>query len=107
MYNRYVPQPDGSFRRNWMPDAPPPPPDPEPCPPSQRSSAPPSPAANTSRPSKPPQQPNNIGSFFRQLLPRDFCTEDLLVVLLLLLMSGDSKEDQNFALMTLALYLFL
>ena len=48
-----------------------------------------------------------MGSFFRQLLPKDFDTEDLLIILLLLLMSGDCKEDQNTALLTLVLYLFL
>jgi len=41
------------------------------------------------------------------LLPRDFDTSDLLIVLLLLLMSGDCQEDQNTALLTLVLYLFL
>jgi hypothetical protein len=45
--------------------------------------------------------------FLKQLLPRDFDTTDLMVVLLLLLMSGDCQEDQNTALLTLALYLFL
>lgn len=49
----------------------------------------------------------NIGSFLRNLLPRDFGTEDLIVILLLLLMAGESQEDQNSALLTLALYLFL
>lgn len=48
-----------------------------------------------------------MGSFFKQLLPKDFGTEDLLIVLLLLLMAGDCPEDQNTALLTLALYLFL
>ena len=43
----------------------------------------------------------------RNLLPKDFGTEDLLVVLLLLLMAGENQEDQNTALLTLALYLFL
>lgn len=47
-----------------------------------------------------------IGSFLRQLLPKNFDTADLIVVLLLLLMSCDGKED-NSALLTLALYLFL
>ena len=41
------------------------------------------------------------------MLPKDFDTEDLLVILLLLLMAGDCQEDQNSALLTLALYLFL
>ena len=49
----------------------------------------------------------SIGSFLKQLLPKDFETEDLLVVLLLLLMSGDCQENQNTALLTLALYLFM
>lgn len=100
MYNRYVPQSDGSFRRDWMPDAPPEPP---PQPKQVRN--------NTSTPRRPPQKPPNppsgVGGFLKQLIPKDFCTEDLLIVLLLLLMSGDCKEDQNFALLTLALYLFL
>ena len=34
-------------------------------------------------------------------------TGDLLIVLLLLLMAGDCPEDQNTALLTLAIYLFL
>jgi hypothetical protein len=48
-------------------------------------------------------------SFCRALpvMPKDFGTEDLLIVLLLLLMAGDCPEDQNTALLTLALYLFL
>ena len=46
-------------------------------------------------------------SFLRQLMPRDFDTGDLLVVILLLLMSGDCTDAQNSALLTLVLYLFL
>lgn len=46
-------------------------------------------------------------SFLRQLLPKEFDTEDLLIVLLLLLMAGDCQENQNTALLTLVLYLFL
>lgn len=134
MYNRYVPQPDGSFRRNQMPDPPgpsqrpsPPPGRPEakpdsrpqpPCPdeprPSPREGPPPCPqrrgrAPRQSLPVRPQSQREaaGVGSFLRQLLPKDFCTEDLLVVLLLLLMTGDCQEDQNSALLTLALYLFL
>ncbi len=45
--------------------------------------------------------------FLKQLLPKDFDTGDLMVVLLLLLMSGDCADDQNTALLTLALYLFM
>ena len=107
MYNRYVPQPDGSFRRNSVTDnspssrentskkAPPLPPQPKPdIPPA---------------PSPPPRQPTqqSIGSFIKQLLPKGFDTADLLIVLLLILMAGDCEEDQNTALLTLVLYLFL
>lgn len=98
MYNRYTPQPDGSFRRSPAPDSPRPP-APSPVSPSIPDM------------SRPPPGPGGgalgIGSFFRQLLPGGLDIEDLLVVLLLLLMSPDQGEDQNWALLTLALYLFL
>lgn len=47
------------------------------------------------------------GDFLRRLLPKNLDTGDLLVILLLLLMAGDSAEDKNNALLTLALYLFM
>ena len=136
MYNRYIPQPDGSYRRRPVRETPPQPPrpelqreapprpqtpSPESCPapqpqepqrsapampglpyPQQQPQQPRRPAPRQDRPPAPP-----VGSFLRQLLPKDFCTEDLLVVLLLLLMAGEGQEDQNTALLTLALYLFL
>ena len=103
MYNRYIPQNDGSYRRNRMPEncrqQPPPPPEEPPCPP------PPAPCqAPELRHS---QSGQGAGSFLRQLLPKDFDTGDLLIVLLLLLMAGDCPENQNTALLTLAIYLFL
>ena len=49
----------------------------------------------------------NVGGFLKGLLPKNFDTGDLIVVLLLLLMAGDKPEDRNTALMTLALYCFL
>lgn len=63
---------------------------------------------NRPRP-RPCREPESAGitGFLKQLLPKDFDTTDLMVVLLLLLMSGDCQEDQNTALLTLALYLFL
>ena len=93
MYNRYIPQQDGSYRKNRMPDQPAPPPEPPvppapPCPPPSRTG-------------------HSAWGFLRQLLPKDLDTGDLLIILLLLLMAGDCKEDQNTALLTLALYLFL
>lgn len=117
MYNRYIPQPDGSYRRNRMQDAQRPPVPPTQQMPSPSTSSRPAasrddhcpPAGNSSSPQirKQPSTPMGIGNFLRQLLPGDFNTEDLLVILLLLLMSGDCEEDRNNALLTLALYLFL
>lgn len=106
MYNRYIPQPDGSYRRNRIPDAgrqiprqpqqkPPPPPEKPDCPP-------PKPEPNLK-----PKKEEPLGGFLRQLLPKDFDTGDLIVVLLLLLMAGDSEEDRSNALLTLALYFLM
>ena len=116
MYNRYIPQPDGSFRRDRVqephprpqPHRPPPPPPPreevcdEPC----RQDAPPCPPP-PGRPCPPPHRTDSVPDFLRQLLPRDFDTGDLIVVLLLLLLAGDCPEDRSNALLTLALYLFM
>lgn len=107
MYNRYIPQPDGSYRRNPIqeakkqpqhspgrpvqpqrPPAPPPPPPPQPAP---------------HRP--PPEEP--ISGFLRQLIPKGFDTGDLIIVLLLLLIAGDNPESRSNALLTLALYFIL
>ena len=48
-----------------------------------------------------------MDGFLRQLLPKDFDTGDLMVVLLLLLMAGDCPEDKNNAILTLALYFLM
>lgn len=121
MYNRYVPQSDGSFQRCRIGDPPQPEPpckepvhhtpEPEACPP-------PPVQKQQRRHPRPPVQPprqekyqeprsGNILHFLRNMLPKDFDTGDLLVVLLLLLMSGDCQEEPNTALLTLALYLFM
>ena len=96
MYNRYVPQQDGSHRRNRIEDPPQPnhtpPPEPPKMPPPAQHGPPPT---------------GSISGFLRQLLPKDFDTGDLIVVLLLLLMAGDKPEEKNTALLTLALYCFL
>ena len=147
MYNRYVPQPDGSFRRTRLPDrsrpvpqkqehhpespevscvpesvfSPPPPcaapQETAPCTPTYPP--PKLPQKNAGGPGKhnhykkkpemPPCGPNHgsIGGFFRQLLPKDMDTGDLLIILLLLLMAGDCRDEQNTALLTLILYLFM
>jgi hypothetical protein len=66
------------------------------------------PAQSRPRP-QPRQEPVNTDafSFLRKLIPKDFDTGDLMIVLLLLLMAGDCAEDQNTALLTLALYFFM
>ncbi len=117
MYNRYIPQPDGSYRRNRM-DEPrqtphnPPQRRPEP----QRKAETPCPAPPPPQPTseckptikEPPKHQNQqVPSFLRQLLPKDFDTGDLIIVLLLLLLAGDCEEDKSTALLTLVLYLFM
>ena len=91
MYNRYVPQQDGSYRKNRIPEQ-------KPAPPS----IPPVPT-----PPPPSRSGGSAEGFLRQLLPKNLDTGDLFIILLLLLMAGDCQEDKNTALLTLALYLFL
>ena len=102
MYNRYIPQQDGSHKRNRV-DEPKATPPPQHRPPPAVTEAPP--------PSPPPQHmpppAGDVGGFLRRLLPKNFDTGDLIVVLLLLLMAGDKPEEKNTALLTLALYCFL
>ena len=126
LYNRYVPQPDGSYRKNRVqeprrpnpPDqrpAPPPPPKQRNCPQQQETCR--HPVQDTRPPSPPPKRhgdsrqnhgnQDSILGFFKQLLPKDMDTGDLLIILLLLLMAGDCEEDRNNALLTLALYFFM
>ena len=109
MYNRYIPQPDGSYRKNRIPEnipqiptipSPQKPPSP-PCPPCQTPIPPVQPHKDL------PCKHHEAGDFLRRLLPKDIDTGDLLIILLLLLMAGDNKEDSNTALLTLALYFFL
>jgi hypothetical protein len=108
MYNRYIPQPDGSFRRNSTPEnCPQPQTPPRPAPPPPCAPEPAYPGADQTPSPKPCPGAQSIGSFFKNLLPKGFDTADLLIVVLLLLMAGDSQEDQNCALLTLALYLFM
>ena len=98
MYNRYIPQPDGTYRRNRVSDNAPsqqPPPLQEKTPPPPPQPAPPPPAN--------PLQGGPIGSFLKQLLPRDFDTADLMIILLLLLMAGDNEKERGTAILTLAL----
>lgn len=97
MYNRYIPKNDGSYHRRPVPE------------PNQESVPPkpaPEPPAEQVAVKKPVNHGSSIG-FLKNLLPKNFDTGDLIVVLLLLLMAGDCEEEQNTALLTLALYFFL
>ncbi len=112
MYNRYIPQPDGSYRRNRTESpAPPAPPrcpkEPEPC--RQPPQPPCPPPCPPDRDPRPPQdhKDGSAAGFLQQLLPKNFDTGDLIVILLLLLLAGDCEEDRSNALLTLVLYLFM
>ena len=114
MYNHYIPQSDGSFRRNSVPEpnrrppkppAPPPPPKPEPEPKQEchEPAPPPPPAAQPC----PPPQPENPLSFLRKLIPKDLDISDLIIIGLLLLLSADDCGDDLSPLLTIALYFLL
>ena len=103
MYNRYVPQSDGTFQKNRMPDH-------RQQPQHGKSyPKPPAPPIMPERPNPPPCSSTgaNAGSFLKQLLPKNMDTGDLLIILLLLLMAGDCEEEKSNALLTLALYFFM
>lgn len=48
-----------------------------------------------------------ILDYFRNLIPGELDTGDLLVIILLLLMAGDCKGNDHTALLTLVLYLLM
>lgn len=103
MYNRYIPQPDGSYKRNRIS---------EPKPPRKPTNMPPPPPRHEHPTQEherqcPRREPDSISGFFKKLLPKDLDTGDLMIILLLLLMAGDCEEDKNTALLTLALYFFM
>lgn len=119
MYNRYIPQPDGSYRRSRVGDKV------VPIQQPMRHHKPPvvleehieenhyipeeipeyKEPRHTGLP--PSKQEKSITGFLKQLLPKGLDTGDLLIILLLLLMAGDSSEEQNTAMLTLAFYLFM
>lgn len=100
MYNRYIPQSDGTHRRR-------PTPEPAHSPPPQEQPRQEQHAAPQHTQEAPSPAFGGIGAFLRQILPKDFDIGDLIVVLLLLLIAADKKDEENSALLTLALYLFL
>jgi len=91
MYNRYIPTEDGGFRRQVLPEA------------AKSPAPPPGPPG----PPRPPEKPESIPGFFDNLLPKGLDTEDLIVILLLLLMSENCRDTPNTALVTMLIYLFL
>ena len=98
MYNRYVPQEDGSFRKSRLSE------------PENRETpetVTPPPFRTEPLPRREPGSPVSIGSFFSSLLPKGLDTEDLIVILLLLLISEKQEDESNQALLTLGAYLFL
>ena len=101
MYNHYIPQSDGSYRRNPQPEQRRPnPPRQKPEPPKPEPPPPPPP------PCPPPQNQGNILDFFKGLLPRGLDTADLMIVFLLLLMNKDDEGGLS-PVLTLALYFLL
>ena len=102
MYNRYVPQSDGSYRRSRLEEQ-----RQQPKRQENRQKPSPQPPISEEHLPQPEAHPHNnqqIGGFFKQLLPPGFDSGDLIIVLLLLLMAGDCEEDRSTALLTLALY---
>ena len=112
MYNRYILQNDGSYRRRTVPDyAPAPPPRPIPTPEIlEKTPCTESKCADCPKSPQPRQEhrcSQGASGFLKNLLPNGLDAEDLLILVLLLLISGDCREDRNLPLLTLALYLFL
>ena len=103
MYNRYIPQSDGSYSRKTMGERS------KPAQQPVKTESQESPAPVKTPPASSPVHPgsNTVPSFLRQLLPKEFDTGDLLIILLLLLMAGDCEDERNNALLTLALYFFM
>ena len=107
MYNHYIPQSDGSYRRSAQseqrrPTPPPKPrPEPKPEPPKECPPEPPKPL-----PCPPPTNQGSILDFFKNLLPRGLDTADLMIVFLLLLMNRDDEGGLS-PVLTLALYFLL
>lgn len=104
MYNHYIPQSDGSYRRSAVPEQRrPSPPKPKPEPPKEEAPCPP-PEPPKHAPC--PPQSQGVLDFLKGLLPRQIDTADLMIVFLLLLMN---KEDEGglSPVLTLALYFLL
>ena len=96
MYNRYIPQEDGSFRKSRLSE-----------PEDRAREFHQDPPDYQETPPYKAERNIPISSFFRDLLPKDLDIEDLIVILLLLLISGRQEDEGNQAMLTLGAYLFL
>lgn len=127
MYNHYIPQSDGSFRRNSVPEpnrrqSPRPQPS-HPNPPTQQprpEPQTPKPEQHAYPPQPPRQQPEPCGeqsescrdpsgmfSFLRRFFPKDMDSTDLIVIVLLLLLCSEEGDGDLAPLLTIALYFLL
>ena len=99
VYNRYIPQPDGTYLRMDVQQ------------PQQTASAPqpePQPAAPCAPPLPPAPCARPEGGFLGRLLPRGADTGDLLVIAILLLLLVDSDTDDPLpVILTLAAFILL
>ena len=96
MYNHYIPQSDGSYRRSSIPEQ---------QRQSRRSAPIPSPAPAQNVPEQ--HGTGGILSFLKGLLPRQIDTDDLLIILLIFLMNREEDCDGLSPMLTLALYFLL
>ena len=101
MYNHYIPQSDGTYRRSAQPEHRKPAPPPKPEPPKECPPEPPKPL-----PCPPQQNQGSVLEFLRGLLPKGLDTADLMIVFLLLLMNRDDEGGIS-PVLTLALYFLL
>ena len=120
MYNRYIPQGDGTYQRSRLPESRPPrpprprPPEPHRPPEPPRPAPPPCPPEPCPHPEPPcehhpphREEPCSALGFLQNLLPKNMDTGDLLMLLILLLLIQDGSEDAPSALLTIALFFLL
>lgn len=84
MYNRYIPNSDGTMKKETVPE----------------------PEQPKVMPTLPINSNDGITNFLSKILPANLDNTDFLIAVLLMLMSADA-ESQNNALLTLAFYLFM
>ncbi len=83
MYNRYTPQPDGSYKKQKIDES------------------------KQTKTVKPEVSTDSSGlDIIKQMIPPGLDSADLLVIVMLMLISGEEQRQTN-ALLTLVMYLFL